>query len=603
MDYVSAGLGVSFWAIAIIVLSVIGFCRTGSVLLGIILPDRRVLRGAEWALFSTGVGIIAFCLAMLGLGLAGVLTKMAAWLLLAVFIFLPLFFKKNNSCTILEPFPCGGCPQMIYPVLAVGMAGALFLSTIQALAPSTGMDALAYHLYLPKEFIQLGRMEFLPLTRESLWPLLNEMYFMFALLVQGTAAAQLFHWLFYGLTAIAIHCYCRRFLGRGTAWWASLIFVFTPVHFAQAGYPYVDLCLAFYVFLAAYLFVLATEAENTQLLFLSGIFAGAATATKYLGLDCALILFLMILFRFRGSWVKAAYFLLGCSLVGAVWYLRSWILAGNPFFPLYPKFFGGHGYEIDIAAGVGMGKGLIDFLSFPWNLTMYPAKFGGQMFGLLYILFIPPLIFAIKSMKASSRYLFAFALAYCFLLFQQSQQARFYVSVAPFAAIAAGYSLEHYFLNRGKFLRLLTSCVLGATLLFYAAIFVYRVRDQWKLVAGVVSAEDYLLGHERSFRGWQYLKKNALPTDKILNAAEVRYFYAPPGLNIKHWPQESVDRNQKGISISGYLAKENFDIIWVEKTADPAILKYINENPYNPIYHYVAKEKPDVFEYTIYRKV
>lgn len=602
MEYAVAGPLVSLQAILLLLASSAAFCLSGSFCLGL-LGLGKALKRSEWMAFSWALGAASFCMAVYALGLGGWLTRPIASGLLALFIAVPCAAAaalKNRP--LLEDFDCGGCPRPAYFAIAAAIGAALALSAVSALAPETGMDALAYHLYLPKEFIAYGRNLFLPLTRESLWPLLNEMYFQFALLLQGSASAQLFHWCFYGMTAALVYCLGRRFYDKGTACWAALVFVFTPVHFAQAGYSYVDLSLAFYVFAALYAFLLADAENDGRLVFLSGLMAGAAAGTKYLGLDACAVLFVFVLVRFRASPSKALSFLTGCAVFGAAWYLRSWWLAKNPFFPLYPRLFGGHGWDFDIAAGVGMGKGPVDFLRFPWNLVMHPASFGGQMFGCLYLLFLPPLLFAARGMRRPARWILVFGVVYCFLLFRQSQQARFYVSVAPLAALAAGWSLHRFYFARAFWLQRLTAACLGAVLLFYSAVFVYRIRNDWKPVFGAQSAAEYLRENERSYKGWEWIRQNVRPEHRVLNAAEVRCFYAPRGLSVQHLVEQDVLLRKMGVRVQGLLQWNNYDFIWVTDDTPKPVLDYVAKNGYEPVYEYTFSEKPAVFVNRIYRR-
>lgn len=602
MEYVSGGPLVSLWAVVCLALTFWACHRTGALLADRLGLCQSSLVGGEFHLFSIGLGLIAFSLSILAAGLSGVLTTVSAYGILIIFIILPFFFKGGSPGAFLDRAATGESGGRVRLILTILSLVALGLSMLQALTPANGVDALAYHLYLPKEFILNKRIFFLPLTRESLWPLQNEMLFTLGLLLQGTATAQLFHWMFYPLSAAAIYLLARRFYDKQTAMLASAIFLLTPFTFAQASYAYVDICLTFFIFVAVYAFLLADTSDSKRFLFLSGLFSGAAAGTKFLGLDCALILFVFILVRFYRKPDRILVFLSGCAAVAAVWYLRSWWIAGNPVYPLYPRFFNGHGYEIDIAAGVGLGKDLLAFLLFPWNMTMYPVSFGGQMLGPLYLLFLPSLIMCVKKIKSHSRYLLIFAVSYCFILFQQSQQARFYISLTPFMAIGTAYGFYHVLLRRGRFVRVLSVAILIAGFCFYLGQFIYRTRDAWAVVSGSESPENYLLTHERSFRGYRSIQENVRPGEKLLNAAEVRYFYAPSDRDIRHLTQVNVALRSTKKGLTQYLNEENFDTIWLVQDSPKELFDYIEAHFYQLLHTYTFKEKPDYFQYSLFRR-
>jgi len=552
---------------------------------------------SEITIFSLGLGLTALSLGIFLFGILGFLTRFSIGMLLAFFLIVPILTPRIFPVTLSKHFPWTTENKAIGALLAVVFP----LSFLQALAPCTGMDALAYHLYLPKEFLRLGKMIFLPLTRESLWPFNTEMLFMLGLLFQGTTTAQLFHWVFYPLTAFAIYACARRYYGQPTAFWAVVFFTFTPAAFAQSGYAYVDLSFSFFTFLSVYAFLLADTFKDFRFYVLSGIFCGATIGAKYLGLGTFLILTLFTLFRSKFSLKMALVFMVSTLLVGGGWYLRSFLISGNPVFPLYPHLFRGNGYAVAMDAGVSMGKNIWAFLKFPWNVTMFPRFFGGEIIGPFYLILLPLLLLKPKP-RTTSIILASFAFLYTVFLFTQSQHVRFLISVTPFLSLGAGTAFVRGRLN-GKLLKIVSWLVIGPILLLHLGIFFYRLKDKWPVVLGSKSARKWLWEHERSFKGFDYLQQHAKPEDKILNAAEVRYFYTPERLKVIHWPQEIVRLKKQNILVQDYLASEKFDFIWVVAPAEKAFQDYIKDNGYAPVFNYEFTEKPDTFKNTIYRRL
>jgi len=600
VQYIGAGPVISIHAAAILLIAMAACYRFGRSALAFF-PIPEMTR-TETFLFSVGLGFAALSLGIFLLGIMGFLTRPAILILSGIFIVSPFLI-----CRIVNA-PGGAEAKNLRrgllseeSVLWTLMAAVFFLSLVQALAPCTGVDALAYHLYLPKEFLRLGQIVFLPLTRESLWPFNTEMLFMAGLLFQGTAAAQLFHWVFYPLTGWAIYLCTRRYYGEKTAAWAACFFIFTPAAFAQSGYPYVDLSLAFFVFLSVYAFLIAGTSAAPAAYALAGLFCGAAMGVKFLGLGCLMILFPMVLWQSRFSLKKSALFLAAVFFTGGGWYVRSWILSGNPVYPLFPHFFGRHGWSIQMDEGVSMGKNLAAFLFFPWNVTMFPNAFGGQMIGAIFLILMPVLFVERRRPQPFSRYLVFFGFGYVVFLFTQSQHVRFFIAVAPFLSIGAAIAFMRL-VSGGKFLRSVAVTITAALLVLHMGIFVYRLRDAWSVVLGKVSAEAWLIDHERSFRGFDYLRSHAKPGEKILNAAEVRYFYAQDSLNITHLPQENVRLRKLGLKLQDLLETEKFDYVWAVEPFDPALQTYLKDKGYRVAYSYEFTEKPDIFRNSIYHK-
>jgi hypothetical protein len=94
------------------------------------------------------------------------------------------------------------------------LAGAVAAaSLLAALRPVTAGDALCYHLQLPKEFLARGALVDLPLDDNVAYPLLAEVWFLWAMALDGPVAAQLVHWSLGVLLAMAAAGLAREVLG------------------------------------------------------------------------------------------------------------------------------------------------------------------------------------------------------------------------------------------------------------------------------------------------------------------------------------------------------------------------------------------------------
>lgn len=594
MEYIAAGPQVSLYAALLLILALGAAVRFGRMVLGFFtLP---VLRRGEVFLFSIALGLLAQSLGLLGLGVAGLLSRTAVGALYLIFFAAPFLVRASGAAQAVESVRWSLWDR----AMACGLVFVFFLAFVDALRPSTGVDALAYHLYIPEEFLRIGRMDFLPLTRESLWPFNTEMLFMAGLLFQGTALAQLFHWIFYPLIAMAVYLLVRRFYGSKQALWAAVFFVMTPAAFAQSSYPYVDLSLAFFVFLSVYAFLLPGGSPSRAGDYaLCGVFCGAAIGTKLLGLGCFGLLFLMAAYRARWNLKVLGVFAGLTLMVGGGWYLRSWVLAGNPVYPFFHSFFGGHGWFIAMDQNVGMGNGWKAFLLFPWNTAMFPVKFGGQMIGPLFLMLVPALFYPFRLPRSHSRDMIIFTLAFTIFLFTQSQHMRFYIAVAPFLAVGAGVAWTQI-MGQTSLARYASALAVGAVLLMHTGIYVHRTQKAWPVVLGKIEARDWLTQHERSFKGFDYIQKHVAPDAKVFNGAEVRYFYAPLTHRIVHHPQIDVGLKKAGVLLGDYLKKNDFDCIWISDSSDPAMSDFVKTHGYQPVFEYTFTEKPDTFYNQIY---
>lgn len=598
MNFITSGPVASIWASVLLAAIMLIAAGAGRRLLGLVRIPDGVFLPSEAGLYSLMLGLTSLSLAILIIGWLVFLNAAVLWAVLAVFGLLAVprrgtrFFKFDFK----PP-----SSRLILTVIAL----ILFLSWLQALAPAIGMDALSYHLEHPRQFLMRHRIGYVPYTRESLWAYQTEMLFTLGLGIQGATLAVLFHWAYYPLTAWGMYVLAMRLAGPRAALRAALFFMLTPVAFAQSGYAYVDLALAFYTLLSVNAFVAFSQDEAPSLALLCGLAAGAAAGTKYLGLASAIVLAVLLAVRFRFRPGILARFLAGCALAGGIWYLRSWIVIGNPVYPFFRKFFGS-GFDFDIAANVGMGSGLRSFALLLWRMTMHPMAFGGQMLGPLFLLFLP-CVFLVwpRRWTREAAFTIVFGVFYTFLLFKLSQHLRFYLSIAALLSVGSAWVFCRLREARG-WVAAIAAGALAALVVLHLGIFTYRLRSVWRVDAGLESARAYLEAHERSFRAYEFLQERVKPGETFFNDGEVRYFYNPvPGMAFSCTPLK-IALKSRGLTISDYVKRQGFDYILYEADEggwDPVVRELAKAGVYRLAYQYDFYEKPASFHYEVYQKV
>ena len=152
---------------------------------------------------------------------------------------------------------------------------------IGALAAPTQFDSLCYHLALPAQYIAAGHMFRVPYNFFFAFPQNSEMLYQLGLTIDGDILANLIHWSFLPLLALSLHTLSTRYLGERAAWLATLLWCFTPAAMFLATGTYVDLALAFYLFLSLHTLTLWYTSRHERWLACSGIFFGLALATAF----------------------------------------------------------------------------------------------------------------------------------------------------------------------------------------------------------------------------------------------------------------------------------------------------------------------------------
>lgn len=287
----------------------------------------------------------------LGLGLCLVLLFFAALvglftpIGLAAIFGLALFFaavvmQRHRSLKIMQP----PAPRMTPVVEGVALAALLAGLLMAAWRVPGHWDDTSYHLAMARTFVTHQGLAVNEFLRFPYFPAYMQLLFALALLVSGDVLAQWMATLPVFLTVLGLMGFSRWQLGS-SAWGAGAgaLYVLAPSVAATLGYAYVDYGLA--LFCTAALWSLAVwwssggHRSHARWLVLAGLFAGVAGGIKLLGLVFAVLLGVAVLLMAR-RWRPVLGYGALCTLVCGGWYLRSYILTGDPVHPAGGAIFG-----------------------------------------------------------------------------------------------------------------------------------------------------------------------------------------------------------------------------------------------------------------------
>lgn len=485
----------------------------------------------EETIISFGLGAGVLALLVLAVGLAGFLYR---WVFIAVLLILLTIFWKNSITTIKDAIvwlsriiKISFLPWEQFLILAIAFVS--FFTLIGSLSPLLGMDAAAYHMYDPKFFIQAHAIVPIPFSRESLWPFLIQMLFTLGLCLKGVVLAKLFHFSFYLASLLAIYVLCRRYWLRSHAILAAAIFALTPAIFTGTTYAYTDLAVVFYTVLAFYGFFAWLDTNNNRWFYFSGIVCGFLLGIKITsGIVPVLILVLYSVhvfsrnIKFLEKLFPGLIFLLFLTAVCGVWYVRSWIVLGNPIYPFAARFFCGNGYP-EWTPISGIGNGWKSFLILLWPLTFYPQWFGGESIGVIFLIFLPFLIFA-RQFSRFVCHIIIIALCLYTSWFFVFQYTRFLYPTLVFLSIVVTFVYSEIFM-KDSVTRKFTTAILVVVFFYSASLAVYHNFDKFPVVFGIESERNFLTKHERSYAVADYVNSHLPPNAKLLLIAEPRLYY------------------------------------------------------------------------------
>lgn len=216
----------------------------------------------------------------------------------------------------------------------------LLCQLIIALAPPLQFDTLTYHLTIPKEYVQLQKLMYLPDNME--WGMARQAEILYTLAMfmgSGAETATVLCWAIGILTLIGLLDYAGAVFGTDAGWVAvaSLICGMTLSSLLSSGYN--DWTTMFYG-LAMFICILQLSPETgfAPITF-AGLFAGMAVATKYTAGVALASGALAILFFGRSASMRKTLSNLalfgGMALVASLpWGLRNFLATSNPFYPV-----------------------------------------------------------------------------------------------------------------------------------------------------------------------------------------------------------------------------------------------------------------------------
>lgn len=483
----------------------------------------------ETMVLAPALGLGVLSTAVLLLGLAGLLKPAFLWLLLLVPAMLAWRGFKGDFSFLRRGFSEGlssGAPAArVSALLSLAILAAVIAGV---LSPETANDSLCYHLHLPKLFLKMGRVGFIPYEFNSLFPFFMEMLYTLGLGIQGVELAKFLHFATGLLAAGGVWITARHLKAGWAAGAAALIFLTTPGLVNQLGTTYVEGGQACYTILSLYALLRWSETRESKWLLLAGVFSGWLLGIKYLGLIPILgFLTFLVWESRRGSEAplvrSAAVFLAAVAAVSGYWYVRSWVELGNPVYPYFYSVFGAGDPTIHYD-DIGVPKTLLSLLAVPWTITMHPEKFEGfgVQLGPAYLALLPAAYAYGWKKNPRLGFLSMFSIFYLICWFFLGQSLRFLMPLLPVLAVILASGLKRM---EEEGLAAPIKIILALIFTLHAGLAFYHYRGDFRVALGLESRDEYLMRRERTYPAARFVNANLEPGAKILAADEAHLFY------------------------------------------------------------------------------
>lgn len=325
-----------------------------------------------------------------------------------------------------------------------------------AVSTATDWDTLAYHLAVPKLWLSAGKISYIPFIHQSNFPFAIDALFLMGLPF-GEMAAKIHTALLFVGGMAWVYGLGQRVLGTAPARIALLCFGFSPVVLFSSGSGYIDVGHALFGAIGVWYAGEALFGENTKNWWLAGAGLGLAMASKYSGLQTAVLVALAVPVAVaRTKKIAArplALAVISALVLASPWMIRNFANTKNPVYPFFYEQLGAQNWDqfrADIyreeqksfgiveAGPSGLGAAVMG-LSYQPGRYINPAPhlglgdpsgalglalFGGLLAGLIF-----------HSKRPTLRFGFAIAVGALLFWFALSQQVRYLLVIAPILAL------------------------------------------------------------------------------------------------------------------------------------------------------------------------
>jgi hypothetical protein len=341
----------------------------------------------------------------------------------------------------------------IIPLVLIAVSALIRLAG--ALSPPAYQDALIYHLTLPRQYILVHALGFVPGVQPyGQFPQNTEMLFLWGMLLRSEVAAQVIHW---GFGIILIGLVFRLAHRQLPLLWSLLgagIFYAGGDVAAQSGAAGNDLVVAAFQVLAPLTALRFFETQQKRWLTVSALFVGVAGGCKYTGALVGIPLAFMVvwysLWERKWSLGRASFITVLFSLIALVplipWFVKNIVLVGNPVFPMFQAVFptraGVPAVDNLITPGfiphVRAIQTLRGFLASPFSLTFNPdAIIGGSYVGPVLLGTIPLLPLMWVHLSAGVKRLLFVGISYFVVWYWTVPYPRFLLGALALMSIPA----------------------------------------------------------------------------------------------------------------------------------------------------------------------
>jgi 4-amino-4-deoxy-L-arabinose transferase-like glycosyltransferase len=393
------------------------------------------------------------------------------------------------------------------------------------LTPPVYYDTLVYHLAVPEQYIQAGRIINMKENIFSFFPQLMQMNCLFFLLISGELSVKLLYFFMAIMSAAALAGMAAELKADKKI--SVLLLAACPLFLVNASRAGAELPLMFFTTLLVYILIKGCETGfKTADGLLAGIIAGSIISIKYTGVTVYFFgaaVFLFMLIRKKAGIKGLMSYLLVPGLIVLPYLIRNYLYTGDPFYPFLTGISGvSAGLKADAAvylshvSGFGLPHSFFNLLISPFAVVYNEKLFGGDVLSPLFLIaFVLLPLTDIKKTGMPALFMVFYFIAWFFT----GEVLRFLLPVVPVAAVIAGCA----YANTSSKLKYPAFVLLIAVQAVSSLYFGEKYLKPFELF--VLDRGEYIGRNITYYKAAEFINENTEPGARILVLGDARSSY------------------------------------------------------------------------------
>lgn len=559
-----------------------------------LIPRSQFESWCEAVAVRVAAGIVALTTVLFLLGVAGLLGPLWVTTLMAVLVGARALSHKRIETPRISREETG---------LLLLLAIAFIPLSMLAAYPPTEFDETLYHLPAVKRFALTGRLPFIPELRMPVFAHFQEVLEVPLYHWGGGAATHAASLLAAALTAMLLFDFTRRTANAVSGFLAAALFLGLPlaVHLATSGN--VDMLLACLVVAALFCAERCRRAEDLHWPILAGVFAGAASSVKYLGLFwlVATVVLVFAATVTSNRWRNTLVTIISGLVVLTPWYTRLFIHTGNPLFPFLPSIFGATDWTMEMPPHQSLLGHTRSMLRAPLDAIFDRKTIGIQPPLTPWFLLTIPL--AVLRRDSVTRIALLLSLLWLGIWTWLPRDVRYLLpAIAIVCAVGAPAVIAEFEPLQRRRNHVAAAVIIGIVFLTGSAYTLWRIQRYTGVPRNAAEADDYLRRRVPAITGITRLNAVAQPDERALlcGGEELLFHFGIPVVGDFTGPgrYDRFAEAQTAGELARAMERLTVQYLVVVKTRNPGCSLYPRESPvftiiYEDSYVRIARLKGD----------